>query len=417
MPAPVMAWRGNASCASNACHGATSSTADAAHRAYTTWMGKDKHVQAYDVLLTERSRIIERNYNHATNARDPRPEKDRLCLRCHSMDADAVLLGREVAWSDGIGCERCHGPAENWLAVHFRNDWKALSSAEKEKFGFRPTKDLKTRALLCVECHVGSGEDQVDHDLYAAGHPRLNFEMSSYVATMPPHWSVFNEKARIPDVEARLWAIGQVASAKAALELLAVRADEKKQRTWPEFAEYDCYACHHDLPADSARHKRGYAKRLPGTLPWNDWYYAMFRDAAAKLPLAGPDFGTMLDGLAVEMNKPLPNAQQVAEQARTAARSLDQRLSDWNRPARPLEAATVRQWLESIRANKTENWDCAAQRFLGLAALHNTMTDLGAGLRDPESRKQLETMAKQLRFAPGLDSPRNWPPEVQSPRR
>jgi hypothetical protein len=29
----------------------------------------------------------------------------------------------------------------------------------------------------------------VNHDLIAAGHPRLSFELSAFMATMPPHWT------------------------------------------------------------------------------------------------------------------------------------------------------------------------------------------------------------------------------------
>src|SRR5258708_3068494 len=62
-------------------------TGDDVRCAYSVWMDKDRPVQAYDVLLTERSRIIERNYRYSREVKNPRPEQDRLCLRCHSMDA------------------------------------------------------------------------------------------------------------------------------------------------------------------------------------------------------------------------------------------------------------------------------------------------------------------------------------------
>ena len=50
------------------------------------------------------------------------------------------------------------------------------------------------QAQVCVGCHVGApAKDGVpardlNHDLMAAGHPRLIFELSSYQANMPPHW-------------------------------------------------------------------------------------------------------------------------------------------------------------------------------------------------------------------------------------
>ena len=73
--------------------------------------------------------------------------------------------------------------------------------------------------------------------------------------------------------EAQAWRVGQVVSAEAALRLLIGRATAAKEKAqpWPEFAEYDCYACHHGLQGPSWRQKRGYAGRVPGSLRWNDW--------------------------------------------------------------------------------------------------------------------------------------------------
>ena len=79
---------------------------------------------------------------------------------------------------------------------------------EKRALGWRDTKNLATRADLCATCHVGTDRADVNHDLIAAGHPRLSFELGSFVATMPPHWDVAREKRQRPDLEAKLWAVG-----------------------------------------------------------------------------------------------------------------------------------------------------------------------------------------------------------------
>src|SRR5262249_29449111 len=132
-------------------------------------------------------------------------------------------------------------------------------------------KDVLQRARLCADCHVGGPEREVNHDLLAAGHPRLNFEFSSFQAIYPQHWCDRDDRARYPDFEARSWAVGQVVSAQTALNLLAYRANNKKA-PWPEFAENNCYSCHHDL-----RGRLGRGQNLdlgPGVLTLNDWYYA-----------------------------------------------------------------------------------------------------------------------------------------------
>jgi hypothetical protein len=57
------------------------------------------------------------------------------------------------------------------------------------------------------------------------------------------------------DFEARAWLLGQVVSAKAALDLLKYRADPEHGKPWPEFAEYGCFACHHNLQDQAGRRK------------------------------------------------------------------------------------------------------------------------------------------------------------------
>src|SRR5262249_45351771 len=128
----------------------------------------------------------------------------------------------------------------------------------------------------------------------------------------PRHWV---EKPHEPTYEARIWALGQVASAETALKLLADRAGSAKA-PWPEFAEYDCYACHHDLREPSWRQQRGYEQRLPGSLTWNEWYTVRRRYVPAGQPPAA------LDDLRKEMNKPVPNRSEVAQKAREAAAQL-----------------------------------------------------------------------------------------------
>src|SRR5262249_40890342 len=121
---------------------------------------------------------------------------DPRCLACHTTPRPAKVL-KVTAWMnpDGIGCEACHGPAEKWLGPHTTCSWSGLDPETKEKrFGFVPTQLLARRAGVCVPCHVGvhPADDaplqDVNHDLIAAGHPRLNFEFSAYQDRMPAHW-------------------------------------------------------------------------------------------------------------------------------------------------------------------------------------------------------------------------------------
>jgi hypothetical protein len=374
----------------------------------------DKHLEAYTVLLNDRSRRIERNYRNLANLQDAHAEKDETCLRCHSTDAKAAAKGVVIATADGIGCERCHGPAEKWLGEHYVRGWEQKSVAGKAALGFFPTKDLVARGRLCAECHVGSAGQDVDHDLIAAGHPRLNFEYAAYLDLMPAHWSRREEKARYPDLEARVWAVGQVVSAEMALELLADRA-KTETKPWPEFAEYDCYACHHGLKEPSPRQKRGYAGAVPGSLPWSQWYYGML-PRALEAQAGGPDATEVQEALGKlrkEMSSPSADRKGMAKQAHDLARSLSRSLATWSRS----ETGGLRDPREILarvikddRKDLDANWDGAAQAYLALAALHLAMRDGGPSPHEAQRRDVLQLMARRLQFLPGQDSPGDFDP-------
>src|SRR5262249_11368110 len=169
-------------------------------------------------------------------------ERSALCLGCHAVAPARVSAGSPVQVADGVGCESCHGPAEKWLRPHAQGDWAKKSPAEKEALGMPPLHAAADRAAACVVCHVGTADADMNHDLIAAGHPRLNFEYATYLANMPHHWVA---KTPTPAAEARAWAVGQVVTARAALDLLAARATPP--RPWPEFAEHGCFAWHQEL--------------------------------------------------------------------------------------------------------------------------------------------------------------------------
>jgi len=389
-PAPAMKAElaqltGTASCSGRACHGGIGPSGTKSCE-YTTYILHDPHAtRAFAVLSDERSKIMVRNLR----GKDAPPEKDALCLSCHGRSALAAT-GERLGIDDAFGCESCHGSAEKWLRPHAATErWAKLSDAEQRQLGFAPMTRLDDRARVCTQCHVGSGERQVDHDLVAAGHPRLNFEFSTYLANLPRHWQ--------PDKDASpasAWEVGQAVSAQAALELLAYRADEKNKRPWPEFAEYDCFACHHDLKADSGRIKRGYGNRAPGTLPWSDWY--------CVFPQLKTGMTRDLDGLRQAMDQPYPDRVRVSKLARdTAAKELK-----WAALWHPGDRLHIGSWLhDAIRerglfikdgnASAIKNWDVAAQLALAVRAEYLS----GAGQKpDPKIDQAIAVLFQQLSF-------------------
>lgn len=403
---------GTASCAATACHN-QGGPPGSPRSEYSTWMLHDRHVRAYDALLTERSKRILMNLRGLKDMQDAHPEKDFACLQCHSLDPHGAQQGQRIALEDGIGCERCHGPAQKWLTEHFSRAWKEKSTAEKAALGFVPAQSLTARAQMCVECHVGSGDRDVNHDLIAAGHPRLLFEYSSFLAQMPPHWNFLAEKQRQPDLEARHWVAGQIVAAQQALELLARRAQPEPQTShsvWPEFAEYDCYACHNPISSSRRQATRSASERPAGSAAVCDWYWVLVPRA---LSLAGhPEAArvqTTLTELRREMSQAASDRDRVAALARSAAALLQQTRAGIERMQR-LEPGTLQRALADIlreeSGNPAASWDRAAQVYLAVVALQQASLDQDPRQRQPQVRAQLHALGHKLRFRPGYDSPR-----------
>jgi hypothetical protein len=390
---------------------------------YTTWATSDPHRRAFSVLRGERSERIIRNLAHQ-GWRTPAYKEGR-CLGCHvSPHWEEVGAATPFALQDGVGCESCHGGAGRWLTEHYRSGWRQLPWAEKARLGMKDTKTVPGRVETCVGCHVGSPGLDVNHDLIAAGHPRLNFEFAAFHAILPHHWDdrkdrdpSFAARGR-PDFEVRAWAVGQVKSAEAALELLAWRAEtaakDPKRQPWPEFAEYDCFACHHDLKAESWRRSREPSRTHPlGSLPWGEWYFSLTQQALTAFP-RGRDkqVAEVVRSLRDKMETAAPQKEVVAPLATKAARRLRQDLEGWTQERTRLlpGAALFRAVLRAGGGGADATWDAATQRYLALAALHQAWTDMRAQVPPPPDGlgEGLRGVRSALRFTPSFESPRTF---------
>lgn len=262
-------WRmqGSASCASMACHNAEL-TSGFQGREYGLVLArfpnklqyKDKHLQAYDVLFNDKSQTILRNLDGKPHLADVSASVRHLCLKCHvhpDVEVDNTLsLARQedlFRYGDGVGCEACHGPAQGWLAAHFRPGWKGLDAASKKSFGRNDTAGIVNRLQTCVRCHIGDRDASVNHDLLAAGHPELKFEAAKYHREYPRHWDPAKDLLRHRNFDAELANLGQLVAARAALDQIAHHASESQGGVWPELAAFDCASCHHKLESKSPR--------------------------------------------------------------------------------------------------------------------------------------------------------------------
>ncbi|MCU1315641.1 MAG: hypothetical protein JWN63_963, partial [Candidatus Acidoferrum typicum] len=243
-------YLGPGSCASTSCHGSVKPIAGSRilQNEYSTWIIKDKHSRAYQTLTGETGERMARILKLGAKA-----EEAPKCLACHALNPAPEQRGRAFEISEGVSCENCHGPGSAWLGPHTTKSWAHEKSVT---LGMHDTRDVIHRTEKCLECHLGTKNKFVDHEMIAAGHPDLYFELDSFSAVMPRHWKVPRESEPGKPVEdaawvgVREWGTGQAVQLRAAMERLTWRAQGErfdKKDEWPEYSELSCVACHHAL--------------------------------------------------------------------------------------------------------------------------------------------------------------------------
>ena len=313
-------YTGPGSCASTACHGAITpqNINEVLQNEYSTWIVKDKHAQSYKALT---GAVGERMAGILGLGKAETAPK---CLACHSLNPPVELRSRTFDVTEGVSCESCHGPASGWLGPHTERDWPHAKSVA---LGMVDTRDIVKRTEKCLSCHLGSDEKFVDHEMIAAGHPDLFFELDSFSAVMPRHWKEPGEPGEAagsdPWYDVRELTTGQAVQLRESMLRLAGRTHGKN---WPEFSEMQCYACHHSLtpPEQSWRQARGYEGRRPGDPPWNASRYAVFRDVVQELASSqARQLDQQVTQVASLMSVLNPDREAVATAATNAGRSAD----------------------------------------------------------------------------------------------
>jgi hypothetical protein len=324
---------GPGSCAATSCHGSVKPVADSRilQNEYSTWIIKDKHSKAYHALTGEIGQRMARILKLGTKA-----EEAPKCLACHALSTTPAQRGRPFEIGEGVSCENCHGPSSAWLGPHTERQWTHEKSLA---LGMVNTRSVIHRTEKCLECHLGSRDKFVDHEMIAAGHPYLYFELDSFSAVEPRHWKTPRETVPGKPAEegawvgVRDWSTGQAVQLRASLERLSWRAKGErydKKAVWPEYSELSCVACHHSLgPAkDSWRQAHEYADRRPGDPAWNTSRYAVFRLMAKQVdPAAAQELEQHLTAVAGQMSTLNPDRAAVISEASSAA-PVAQRLAD-----------------------------------------------------------------------------------------
>jgi hypothetical protein len=232
------------------------------------------------------------------------------------------------------------------------------------------TKDLQIRAKTCLRCHLGDATRVVDHELIAAGHPDLAFELDTFTAAQPAH-----HRPMPPAIRVRAWAVGQVVGLAEAMSLIGAHA----AKSWPEFSDLECYQCHHDLRSDSWRIARGYGSRKPGTLQLNS---ARFQIVRALVGVAVPDERGNLDAALGRLTMNVMDGAPIA-QAAAAVERIARGLVDRFQKQDVDAAAVLRAVSADIQRIADDGINAAEQATMTLDALG---TALG---RNPDATKPL----------------------------
>ena len=390
---------GPGSCSAVACHGAIRPVAGAriVQTEYTTWISQDRHARATDVLSNNVSQRMGRILGIGNPLQAPK------CLACHSLDVPVSARGRNFT-TEGVSCEACHGPATGWLGYHVTRD---AMHEESVRRGMYDTKDVVKRTEKCLTCHLGAADKFVDHEMIAAGHPDLVFDLEAFSAAMPRHWR--DTADNDPNKPVRTFAVGQLVHLRASLDRLARRVQGP---IWPEYGELDCFACHHSLTRaeDSWRQAGGYDNRARPGLP----SLQVSRYVTARHVLqawdgpASSELDVVMAKLQIEASRLKVKEESVVSLASQARAILDRGVAKaLSGPATPEIAATILRGIYADTPAIAERGERAAeQAAMAVETLSTALTK--ARGQDPATLRSTFNELFQQFESPSSYDPRRF---------
>ncbi|MFQ6003917.1 MAG: multiheme c-type cytochrome [Woeseia sp.] len=266
---------GVATCATAQCHGSAVARdgSNVMQNEYVTWTQNDPHANSYRVLRHDQSKAMAARLGlRAAHTSD-------ICLGCHADDVPDGKRGEKFQLSDGVGCEACHGGAEDWLSTHYNTP--EVDHADNVAAGMYPTENVAARAELCLSCHFGNTDKFATHRIMAAGHPRLSFELDTFTelwrtAGRQPHYRIDADYRDRKEAASHsyAWAAGLLEEGRARLTLI-FDGRILGSGMFPELALYDCHACHRSMKTVRWRHLSRHGSAGPGKPFINDGTFVM----------------------------------------------------------------------------------------------------------------------------------------------
>lgn len=261
---------GVATCASTICHGSVRplEARSVLQNEYVTWSNFDPHSRAYKILFDPKSQRI------ASRLGLKNAHQADECLGCHADAVGKEKRGEKFQINDGIGCEACHGGSEKWVATH--DDAPGVTHAANLANGLRALEQPTVRASVCLDCHLGASSRFATHQMMAAGHPRLAFELDTYTELWRtaggrehyrPDKDYIDRKGKHEPVV--VWLTGLSAASRRTTSMIAWHAAGANTAI-PDFALYNCYSCHRSMQLSVWGQGQQYDGLPPGTLRLQD---------------------------------------------------------------------------------------------------------------------------------------------------
>ena len=182
---------------------------------------------------------------------------------------------------------------------------------------------------------------------------------------MPRHWE--EEEGGWKGV--MRWALGQALALGESMSQLASRLRGPAWQDWPEFADFECFSCHHSVGTDEAS-RRDSRMGLP---PWNPSRYIVFKHALRSvLPAEVQRLEEQVSAFELALTNAATDRQAAADAATMVASLLDQVVPRLEEHTWTEEEAI--QTLKRISNNATEIADAgirsAEQATLAVDAIY-----------------------------------------------
>ncbi len=368
---------------------------------------------------------------------DSRISQGVSCEACHGAAGAAADAGRA-----------------GWIDVHVAKDtWRYRAPAEKHAgHGFYDVRTPSSRMRMCLSCHLGDADQGrlVTHAMYAAGHPPLpGFELKSFADMLPPHWRELGggETAESPRARpetllgkkpgtitteflnstadpyfrglresqpeyfaaivaeygesfaaSRSIAVGALVAGAENAALMRALASEAEypllqaDGRWPELAQFECAACHHELRDASWRQQQPRAA-APGRPLLRDWSSPLARAVVAAL---AADDAASLDGMLRQIHtasaaQPFGDAEALAP----LLRLVEQRLNEQatlieSQPFTRSEALPLLRAISLVGSDSALEYDAARQLVWAFREVLDEVDPQGAWTAAREPLAELE---------------------------